>query len=119
MTEELFFEGLPKLSQNEALAMHWGKRKKIREMYENMITHEVRKRFGGQLYCENASVIYIFRFKEKALDCLNCAEMIKILEDIIFLKDDPKHIKSLIIISEERPDIKTKMEVTITINYQI
>lgn len=117
-TEVFSFDSLPKLSQNEALAMHWGKRKKIRSIYEGIILHLVNKRFGKKLYCANADVKYHFIFNEKPLDCLNCAEMIKFIEDIIFLKDDPKHVRSIEIRSEENPEIKTKMYVSIVIEYE-
>ena len=75
---------LPKYSNNEIYTMHWGKKKKIREMYEMLITHLVHKTFGGRVHLLGGVVSYNFIFKEKPLDCSNCAGMIKWIEDIMF-----------------------------------
>lgn len=119
ITDVFIFEDLPKVSQNEALAMHWGKRKKIREMYEHLITHVARKKYNGkQLMVHLADVTYTFSFDDSALDCLNCCEMVKWIEDIIFKYDTPDYIRSVKMISKKNAGQKKKMIVTVSIEYE-
>ena len=81
---------LPKVSLNDWYAGgHWTKRKRIKDIYKLLIKSQYKKVFKVARY----EVSYEFGFKKNPLDASNCVAMLKLIEDIIFEKDDYKYIK--------------------------
>lgn len=78
---------LPKVSTNKIYAgVHWKKRKEIKDNYKLI----VKNQFKSVLSKDKSYIVnYIFTFKNKPLDAMNCTYMAKMIEDIIF--EDDKH----------------------------
>ena len=78
---------LPKISTNDIYSgMHWSKRKKIKDDCTFIVKNQFKHVFKKDKHYQ---VDYVFCWKNRPLDALNCAFISKIIEDIIF--EDDKH----------------------------
>ena len=100
---------LPKVSLNKWYAgIHWTKRKKIKDTY----TLLVKSQFKEVLSSEHSyTTEYNFTFKSRPLDASNCVAMVKMVEDIIFVSDGYKVIRSILITSNK--GIEDSLEIKI------
>jgi hypothetical protein len=77
---ELF--NLPKISLNKYYAgMHWSKRNSIKDKYHRLIPTLNDIKFPIRVH-------YVFIFKNNPLDASNCVGMLKMIEDVLFDKND-------------------------------
>lgn len=84
---EITLIDLPKVSTNKIYAgVHWVERKKMKDAYIFIIKNQFKDVLSKQ---KTYIVNYIFTFKNKPLDAMNCTFMAKMIEDIIF--EDDKH----------------------------
>ena len=85
----IIFRGLEKISLNEWYAgHHWSKRKKTKDIYKLVIRSQFHDVLQGKFIVD-----WLFTFKKNPLDASNCVAMLKMQEDIIFEKDDYKHME--------------------------
>jgi len=86
---KLTFKDLTKKSLNDWYAgTHWSKRKKIKDIYKLIIKSQCREILTGKFIVD-----WLFTFEKNPLDASNCVAMLKMIEDIIFEKDDYKHME--------------------------
>ena len=69
--------------------MHWRERKELKDFYTLSIKSQCKRVFPKGRY----RVSWYFEFKNKPLDSSNCFFMLKMIEDIIFEKDEWDLIK--------------------------
>lgn len=82
---EISLKRLPKVSSNDTYAgMHWTKRTKLKNQYKAIVRLQWRSIFKVKRY----KVSYKFIFKKNPLDASNCSVMLKMIEDILFEKDN-------------------------------
>lgn len=95
---ELVIHGLPKVSLNTWYSgNHWSKRLKTKKEYTTIL----QRLYGAKKVQGECNVEYEFGFKKNPLDCSNCVAMVKLIEDILFEKDDWKVVKSIKISSKK------------------
>lgn len=93
------FYDLPKISLNDWYAgKHWSKRKKIKDNYKLIVKSRFKEIFKAD---RNYIVSYVFFFTKNPLDATNCVAMVKLIEDIIFEKDNYNIIDSISISSRK------------------
>lgn len=111
---KLTFNNLPKISNNKFYAgVHWAERKKIVDNYKKIVYALLCVQTTRRKFTKPCEVEYIFEFKNKPLDCSNCAgAMLKMIEDVLFPDDSPKVVKKIKIASLK--SIENKVTVIIT-----
>ena len=86
---KLTFKDLTKKSLNDWYAgTHWSKRKKTKDIYKLVVRSQFHDVLQGKFIVD-----WLFTFQNNPLDASNCVAMIKLVEDIIFEKDDWKHME--------------------------
>ena len=107
-----------KISNNKLRTVHWGTRASITKKY----IKEVKKQLTADMWIYESAkglrLIATFYFKNRPLDCSNCAGMCKMIEDALVeakaIKDDsPEYIKSVTLISKvdkENPRITIELK---------
>jgi len=83
---KIILKDLPKVSNNKFYAgMHWTKRKETRDNFHFRVKSQCKRVFGS----ENQYIAtYAFEFKSSPLDASNCVGMLKMIEDVLFEKDN-------------------------------
>ena len=85
---------LKKFSTNQYFG-NWKKRKPLKD---NLEAHFRIDNIGFKKIARPIKQVdYIFHLKPTLLDVTNCSGMIKVLEDLIFYRDDPDYIKKVTI----------------------
>jgi hypothetical protein len=57
----------------------------MKDRYKYIVKSQYKRSFGAE---NNYMVSYAFEFKKNPLDATNCSAMVKMIEDIVFLKDE-------------------------------
>lgn len=91
-----------KISNNKLRTVHWGVRHSITKKYIDKVGWTCRFMDAIELPVD---LIVTFYFKNRPLDCSNCAGMVKMIEDglvkaKILEDDDIHHVRSVKIISK-------------------
>jgi len=108
---EIILYDLPKISLNEWYAgRHWSKRNKIKDAYKFIVKNQFKDVFKSSA---NYIVSYVFFFKNNPLDASNCSAMLKLIEDIIFEKDNYNIIDNINISSRKATDKKDSVYIEI------
>ena len=107
------FYDLPKFSLNQRYSSHWTEWGPTKLAYKSIISPKVEQL---DFKCH---VFYSFEFRVRPLDNTNCASMIKLIEDIIWPKDDPGIVEQITIRSwksDRSKEMKKKgIEMIVTI----
>ena len=83
---KIVLTNLPKVSLNQWYAgIHWRKRKLMKDRYKYIVKSQYKRVFDAE---SSYIVSYAFEFKKNPLDAINCSAMVKMIEDIVFLKDE-------------------------------
>ena len=83
---KITLKGLPKVSNNKFYSgMHWTKRKETRDNFHFRVKSQCKRVFGAE---NKYLATYAFQFKSNPLDASNCVGMLKMIEDVLFEKDD-------------------------------
>lgn len=94
---QITLSNLPKISLNQWYSgKHWSKRKKTKDQYIWLVKSQFKQVLKGSYEVE-----YLFEFKTRPLDASNCVAMVKLIEDIIFEKDEWNVIQSITIKSRK------------------
>ncbi len=94
-----------KISNNKLRTVHWGTRHSITKKYIAEVKKEMKKQYWLFKPLLQTELTVTFYFKNRPLDCSNCAGMVKMIEDGLVeakvLKDDnPNCVRSVKIISK-------------------
>jgi len=88
--------------------MHWSKRKRLADEYHLSLIE-----YRGRTIHTPCNLHFIFKFKQRPLDCSNCSFMVKMLEDAmvhnkILIDDTIQYVKRIHITSTkgERDEVK-------------
>jgi len=107
-----------KISNNKLRTVHWGTRNSITKKYKEI----VKKHLTAECFifesAKDLNLIATFYFKNRPLDCSNCAGMCKMIEDGLVeakaIKDDnTEYISSVTLISrvdKENPRIEVELK---------
>lgn len=95
---QIILKDLPKISLNQWYSgSHWNNRKTIKDNYKLIVQSQIKYKFTEGPY----NVEYEFGFKNRPLDCSNTVAMAKMIEDILFPKDDIKIVQSIKLTSKK------------------
>ena len=82
---------IPKMSLNQMYSKsHWGYRKNCKDDITTIVWAQM-KQTRIHYKCD---VEYTFLFKNRPLDTVNCAGMVKMIEDVMVVNDAPNFIRS-------------------------
>jgi len=83
---KITLKDLPKVSLNQWYSgKHWGKRSNLKKSYKIHIKSQCSRVFPKD---QKYIVTYAFEFESYPLDASNCVGMLKMIEDVLFEKDD-------------------------------
>ena len=107
---------IEKISNNKLRIVHWGTRNSITKKYIDAVIKVYDK--VPMLVVGPAKLVATFYFKNRPLDCSNCAGMVKMIEDALvethtIPDDSPEFIQSVTLISKvdkENPRIEIELK---------